>query len=75
MPTPAQVKYEMAMEIPFNALVKNKKDIEQAIIIAKIIKGFVKFFDNGISNVAVPSNTIALERYKVAINKILFLKG
>ena len=37
--------------------------------IARLIKGFVKFFDNGNSKVAVTSNNIAPKRYKYAINQ------
>ena len=39
------------------------------MIIARLIKGFVKFFDNGNSNGAVTSNSIAPKRYKYAINQ------
>ena len=39
--------------------------------IARLIKGFVKFFDNGNSNVAVTSKTIAPKRYRYAVNRIL----
>ena len=45
--------------------------VEYAMAIARLLKGFVKFFDNGNSNVAVTSKTIAPKRYRYAVNRIL----
>ena len=39
------------------------------MIVARLIKGFMKLFDNGNSNVVVTSNNFILKRYKYAIHQ------